>query len=174
MAFDALRSPVCSGRLFIALGRWLICTVFVYAAAGAGAQIVPFQQVPEFEMWIQEADKSKKDPVDFVQAMREVGLVTFAQSRYFNKYLLARIVAENAELDAKLKKSKDNLENTTRLLVSRYGELLTLFESLKVRNTITAVEVLKIRNIYNDTATPPDMRQRIEMNFGTELKLYSK
>jgi hypothetical protein len=159
---------------FVAL--CLMCTAF-----GILAQTPAAYLNLEHEAHVEEAKKLGTDPLDLARSKTKNGVWTIHQYISFSKFNrekqdaeLAQRVAKNAKLDAELKESTDKLENTTRLLVRRYGELLTLFESLKVRNMITAVEVGKIRNIYNDTAIPPDMRQRIEMNFGTELKLYSK
>ncbi len=56
--------------------------------------------MPEFEAWIAEAEKGSKDPVDLVQEMRQAGKVSFAQSREFNRYVLARTVGELAQKKA--------------------------------------------------------------------------
>ena len=175
-AFDALRSPVCSGRLFIALGRWLICTVFVYGAASAGAQIVPFQQVPEFEKWIQEADKSKIDPIDFVQALRAAGSVTSAQSRSFNKYVLARTDAEGAELVARI-----NAEGA-ELLAQRVAEnakldaellkitklVLAAMKTLETQGRLGADAVADLNKMANSGSE--EVRVMVRREFGKYIK----
>jgi len=153
------------------VARVAIALSLVCAMGGALGQGVGFQSVPEFEAWIAEAEKGNKDPVDLVQEMRQAGKVSFAQSREFNRYVLARIQADNAKLDAELAKSKASLDKTTSALVDSYTRLLTIFESMKTRNSksITSVEVEKIRSIYKDAVTPPEMRRRIELQFGSEI-----
>lgn len=52
-------------------------------ALGQGAVVQP---VPEFEAWIVEAEKGNKDPIDFLQVMRQAGKSTSFQSRKLNRY----------------------------------------------------------------------------------------
>lgn len=168
MAFDAFRSPVCSGRLFIALGRWPICAVFDYAAASAGAQIVPFEQVPEFEAWIQEADKSKMDSIDFVQAMRAAGSATFAQSRSFNKYVLARIDARIAKLDVEAKEREVRIAKLDAELLKQTKVVLAAMKTLEAQGRLGPDAVADLNKMANNDLE--EVRVLVRREFGKYLK----
>jgi len=182
MAFDALRSPVCSGRLFIALGRWLICTVFVYAAASAGAQIVPFQQVPEFETWIQESDKSKKDPVDLALEKGKDEDWASRLDAYLVKRKLARIDARIAKLDAEAKerevriaqkeadakKVKDEIAKIDAQLLENTKRILAAMKTLEAQGRLSSNAVDDLNRMANSSSA--EVRDLVRREFGKYLK----
>lgn len=112
------------------VARVAIALSLVFAMGGALAQGSTFQPVPEFEAWIAEAEKGNKDPVDLVQEMRQAGKVSFAQSREFNRYVLARTdgelaraKAEGAKLDAELAQKNAELAAATKGIVAAMNSL---------------------------------------------------
>jgi len=160
------------------VARVAIALSLVCAMGGALGQSVGFQSVPEFEAWIAEAEKVNKDPVDWAldkgkgedwASKLDAYLVKRELARADGD--LARAKAEGVKLGAEVVKSKASLDKTTSELVASYARLLTIFESMKTRNSksITSVEIEKIRRIYRDTVTPPEMRRRIELQFGSEI-----
>jgi hypothetical protein len=182
MAIDAFRSPVCSGRLFITLGRWLICTVFVYAAASTSAQVVTFQHVPEFEKWIQEADKSKKDPVDLALEKGKGEDWASRLDAYMVKRKLAPIAAENAKLDAEAKEREVRIakldaeakESEARIakkvaeLLKQTKVVLAAMKTLEAQGRLGPDAVADLNKMANNDLE--EVRVLVRREFGKYLK----
>jgi len=124
--------------------------------------------LPEFEAWIAEAEKGNKDPVDFVQEMRQAGTVTFAQSRLFNRYVLARIDARNAKLDAEAKEREIRIAQKDAQLLEQTKRILAAMKSLDAQGRMSPKAVADLNWLFNNGSE--EERALIRRELGKYLK----
>ena len=112
------------------VSRWAVALGLVGAMGAALGQGAAFEPSPEFEAWIAEAEKVKKDPVDFAlergrgedwASKLDVYLVKRKLARSDGE--LARAKAEGAKLDAELAQKKAEGARLDAALAQKNAEI---------------------------------------------------
>lgn len=148
--------------------RWAVALSLVGAMGGALGQGAAFEQSPEFEAWIAEAEKVKKDPVDFAlekgrgedwASRLDVYLVKRKLARPDGE--LARAKAEGAKLDADLAQKKAELMEKTKII-------LTAMKSLESQGRLGPDAVADLNKMAQSHV--PEVRDLVRREFGKYLK----